>query len=300
MANRRTAGRVPDPTPSRLKKSREEASIRLADRITAGNALLARRVNTREEYDDLCRDEKRWHETNRRLLESLFNGGQLLREYEDQQHSPYDGAFDETIPQFIKTEKKIIQRLITKLEAIRDGLQYMEEPQPAQVTFPRPDILPQKDVPKVFLVHGRDVPAAHSVARVLDKIGLNPIILKEQAHAGRTIIQKFQEHADVHFAVILLTADDVGGLREDYESDSKSLKSRARQNVILELGYFLGLFRGKNFCLLLEKDVELPSDLDGLGWHRFDPNGTEWIARLGKELQAGQIQIDMQALMALL
>jgi hypothetical protein len=64
----------------------------------------------------------------------------------------------------------------------------------------------------VFLVHGRDTAARESVARFLERADFSPIILSEQTNRGRTLIEKFEEHSNVGFAVVLLTPDDVGGL----------------------------------------------------------------------------------------
>lgn len=90
---------------------------------------------------------------------------------------------------------------------------------------------------RIFVVHGHNEAARETVARFLERVGFEPVILHEQPNKGRTIIEKFESYADVGFAVVLLTADDVGG-RDSVEG--ASLKARARQNVILELGYFLG------------------------------------------------------------
>ena len=88
---------------------------------------------------------------------------------------------------------------------------------------------------KVFIVHGHDEAAKESVARFLEKLKLEPIILHEQPNSGRTLIEKFEVYADVGFAVVLLTPDDVGSPAS--EARAGSMKHRARQNVILELGY---------------------------------------------------------------
>jgi predicted nucleotide-binding protein len=79
----------------------------------------------------------------------------------------------------------------------------------------------------VFLVHGHDDAVTESVARFLEKLDLRPIILHEQPNMGRTIIEKFEAHADVGFAVVLLTPDDLGG-----SASAGKLNPRARQNVI--------------------------------------------------------------------
>jgi hypothetical protein len=87
---------------------------------------------------------------------------------------------------------------------------------------------------KAFIVHGRDDGAREAVARYVEKLGFEAIILHEQANQGRTIIEKIEAHRDVGFAVVLLTPDDVGSIK------GEALQPRARQNVLLELGYFVG------------------------------------------------------------
>jgi predicted nucleotide-binding protein len=116
------------------------------------------------------------------------------------------------------------------------------------------------DKSKVFVVHGHDDGAREGVARFLEKLDLTAIILKEQPNRGRTTIEKFVDCArEVGFAVVLFTPDDLGKAVDDDEE-----RARARQNVIFELGYFVGaLGRGKA-CLLRKGDVQIPSDLYGV------------------------------------
>ena len=63
---------------------------------------------------------------------------------------------------------------------------------------------------KVFVVHGHDDGVREAVARFLQQIGFEPIILHEQPNQGRTVIEKVETHGDVGFAVVLLTPDDDG------------------------------------------------------------------------------------------
>jgi predicted nucleotide-binding protein len=78
---------------------------------------------------------------------------------------------------------------------------------PATVTIERPQVASHD----VFIVHGRKEGPREAVARLVTKLGLDPIILHEQASGGRTIIEKIEHHSDVGFAVVLLTGDDLGG-----------------------------------------------------------------------------------------
>lgn len=138
---------------------------------------------------------------------------------------------------------------------------------------------------KVFVVHGHDAGAKETVARFLEKLGLEPIILHEQANQGATLIEKFERHSNVSFAVVILTPDDLGaskGKRED-------LMPRARQNVVFELGYFVGKLGRKNACALYQSEIELPSDFSGIAYIDFSKES--WRPELEKELKAAGFEI---------
>ncbi|MCF3947340.1 TIR domain-containing protein [Acidiphilium iwatense] len=144
---------------------------------------------------------------------------------------------------------------------------------------------------KVFVVHGHDGGAKQGVARFLEKLRLEAIILDEKPDQGRTIIEKFETYAaDVGFAVILLTPDDVG--RVKLASDEQE---RARQNVVFELGYFVGKLGRGRACLLRKGDVEMPSDLAGVIYTELDA-ADGWMHKLVRELKAAQIQFDANKL----
>lgn len=140
---------------------------------------------------------------------------------------------------------------------------------------------------KIFVVHGHDQGAKETVARFLARLDLEPIILHEQPDRGRTIIEKFEAHAsDVNCAVVLLTADDVANSREDPDEN----ELRARQNVIFELGFFVGrLGRGNTFALV-EREVVTPSDIAGVIYIPLDDG--QWRLRLVKEIKAAGIDVD--------
>ena len=139
---------------------------------------------------------------------------------------------------------------------------------------------------KVFVIHGRDDGAKETVARFLAKLGLEPVILHEQANQGRTIIEKFEDHAHVGFAVALLTPDDVGSL----QGDTNNFKPRARQNVIFEFGYFIGKLGRRKVCALVKGDVEKPSDYEGVLYIPLDKSGG-WNNTLSRELKTAGIPI---------
>jgi predicted nucleotide-binding protein len=141
---------------------------------------------------------------------------------------------------------------------------------------------------EVFVVHGRNEAVKESVARFLEKLHLHPIILHEQPNKGRTIIEKFEGHSDVGFAVVLLTPDDVGELA----SSTGEHPPRARQNVILELGYFLGKLGRARVCVLHMHGLEIPSDILGVLYVPYDADNG-WRLKLAKELKAAGMPVDL-------
>lgn len=140
---------------------------------------------------------------------------------------------------------------------------------------------------KVFVVHGHNHGMKEAVARFLERLGLDPVILHEKPNAGRTIIEKFSDYADVQFAVVLLTADDEGKSRGSETSPS----FRARQNVILELGYFLGKLGRARVCALYEAGVEIPSDYQGVLFVELDKSD-RWRFDLVRELRGAGFDVD--------
>jgi hypothetical protein len=137
---------------------------------------------------------------------------------------------------------------------------------------------------KVFIVHGRDKTPALELARFVEKrYPIDAILLEEQAHRGRTLIEKLEDHSDVSFAFITLTPDDIGALK------GEPLKERGRQNVIFEWGQFIGKIGRKNVCLLIKGDVETPSDLGGIGEYRFGHNIKECFIDVENELREAKL-----------
>jgi predicted nucleotide-binding protein len=147
---------------------------------------------------------------------------------------------------------------------------------------------------KVFIVHGHDAALKYEIAHTLQNAGLDVTILHEQPHQGRTILEKFADHAgEAGFAVVLLTADDVGSA--GCVSTREPLQPRARQNVVFELGFFFGLLGRGRVCAVYEMGVELPSDIHGLARVERDSAG-RWKHDVVKEINAAGIPVDLSKL----
>lgn len=161
----------------------------------------------------------------------------------------------------------------------------------AESIIPQPEsAIEVKSMPDgpIFIVHGHARAVLHEAVRVLERgTGKDVIVLHEQASAGRTILEKFEDYAaDVSFAVVLLTGDDEGGMRASSEAHP-----RGRQNVIFELGFFFGKLGRQRVVVLLEENVERPSDIAGLVYINLDQSGA-WKYSLARELEAAGISVD--------
>jgi predicted nucleotide-binding protein len=150
----------------------------------------------------------------------------------------------------------------------------------------------------VFVVHGHDSEARAELVDYLRRMEVEPVILSEQSPGeGHSLFQKFMSVAEkAQFAVVLLGADDRGASRKQYEAEGvgeRALQFRARQNVVLELGFFFGrLGWEKVFVLYKEPDLvfpnfERPSDLDGVVFESISEAG--WQSRLELRLRAARV-----------
>ncbi len=144
----------------------------------------------------------------------------------------------------------------------------------------------------VFIVHGKDEELKQSAARFIEKLGYTSVILHEQSNEGKTILEKFESHTDVAFALILITPDDIGSAKTDYDKDPANIKMRARQNVVFEFGYFVGKLTRKRVCALVRDEVEIPSDINGLLYIPYDQTGS-WRFLLAREMKQAGLEVDL-------
>ncbi|MEO8772662.1 MAG: nucleotide-binding protein [Ferruginibacter sp.] len=143
----------------------------------------------------------------------------------------------------------------------------------------------------VFIVHGHDEAARVKAARFLEKFGLKPIILNEQASFGMTIIEKIEKYSDVGFGIILYTPCDTGGKK----ATVPVLRDRARQNVVFEHGYLIGKIGRQNVCALVKDNLEIPNDISGVVYITMD-DADAWHFKVAKELKNAGYDIDMNKL----
>lgn len=216
--------------------------------------------------------------------EKRFN---LIRNYRDSQvklsaQNPFDFIFEPPLD-----SESVIPYVIDIVDETI-GVIESDEDFTLKSTVTQEENIQVFDTKRIFLVHGRDNEVKETTARFLSKLGLEPVILHEQANKGQTIIEKFEANSDVTFAVVLLTPDDVGALA----GEEVKLKKRARQNVLFELGFFIGKLGRERVIALLKDDIEIPSDFKAVVYTKIEGND-DWKLKLAKELKAGGLEIDL-------
>jgi predicted nucleotide-binding protein/predicted Rossmann-fold nucleotide-binding protein len=144
---------------------------------------------------------------------------------------------------------------------------------------------------KVFIIHGRDIHARDCLAAILRKLQFEPIILQREPSHSLTVIEKLERDAvNAGFAFVMYTPDDLGCLKGEAE------RSRARQNVVFEHGLLVGLLGRERTCALVNGDIEVPSDLHGIIFQRFN-NLEEESINVARTLKQAGYTVNPDALM---
>ena len=237
----------------------------------------------------------KWHRDTQIVIEHTFGGdSRHAQDFNGIEFTPGivmsgmpDTVYQDAYQRGLRTASGILESMVDEVhEYWPADIEHEVEPSAIATTS---EIVTNR----VFVVHGRDEEAKQTTARFLESLGLEPIILQEQASQGNTIIEKFEEHAQsARFAVALCTPDDVGALAGDREN----LKPRMRQNVVFELGYFAGAIGRNRVCALMKGNIERPSDYDGVVYIPLD-NNDGWKLSLARELSAAGFEIDLNRIL---
>jgi predicted nucleotide-binding protein len=154
----------------------------------------------------------------------------------------------------------------------------------------------------VFVVHGHDEETLRLVCAFLNELQIKPVVLSQSFGPSQSLLQKFfQLSREARFAIVILTADDLGASRIQYEADGvagRALQFRGRQNVILELGFFYGSLGWENVFVVYRKpprvfpNFERPSDLDGAVFDPIDEAG-QWRETLKSKLTEAGFKMNL-------
>lgn len=265
-----------------LVKPREVFKNELLDRIKIGEELFSRPVLDLKQLSQSNKDVYNWEDFNEELIKRSFNN--QYSEYFDEYSKlntmsgmmDYMQGVNTNHPSYqLQQAKQNIENSIGWLKRLVEKLPLIEE-EASIGTYQTKD---KTFFNRGFLVHGHNQERKYEIARFIENdLKRKIIIFHEQPNKGKTIIEKFESYSSVDFAVALWTADDVGKANAE-----ENLKSRARQNVIFETGFFIGKIGRQNVVVLYENGVETPSDYSGV---IFIPLSDNWKDDLRREIEA--------------
>jgi len=309
----------------KLKVDYETALKTLTELDEQGNSLRVSIENTynqlRKDHrfyqDEHCtkweKEAGTWYKKTQKELSNIFESGIECGKFQryQQQIPIYRNGENLKVGNlriFLETKIEYLDKLIERLETNHN---------PQEKTF-------SEESKKVFIIHGRDEKAKNDLKQLLEEVGLEPIVLDKEPNKGRTIIEKIEKYLpEVGFVFVLLTPDDIGMLKSDidkflnkaltqaheivkipvtnkyvenkahiFETIRKKIKqaledgeNRARQNVIFELGLFMGKLGRSKVCYLYTGDIKLPSDLDGLLHIKYEKSVKEGKEKIIRELK---------------
>jgi predicted nucleotide-binding protein len=198
---------------------------------------------------------------------------------EDGHDEPAVGAELAPAPSFAR---ELAQQADGEVSAERDGA---------------PDAAPTQ-AKRVLLAHGRNERWMTAVARLLEQAGTHEVaILNERAGDRYPLSEQFSGRTpSSHYAVVLLTADDIGAPRVESE-DEPYYSPRPHQAVVFEMGFLVAALEPGRVCVLYEEGVQLPCDLEDVAYVRLDMAGT-WQPKLLLQLRKAGFDYDLNKLAA--
>ena len=284
------------PTHNYLTMSKTEFSEKLEKQIKSGELLHAEEIHVFETYSGDFSIENQyefikftdkfnvWNEYSETLLSEAFQGpnNKFQHEYEMLIHVATGYKLDTPLGLKRMLEMKVnyLKSLLARLDLLKEATQATSQVQ----SIPSQTVIQNN---KVFIVHGHDSGVKNEIARFLSDLGLEPIILHEQASNGMTIIEKIERNTDVGFGIVLYTPCDLGATKDN----AADLKPRARQNVVFEHGYLIGKIGRNRVCALTVNDVEAPGDINGVLYIDKDKSGA-WKYQIVREMRSLGYNVD--------
>ncbi len=271
-----------------LKRSADETKILIEQAQSAGESLLDPVPQNQVEVGGFRERYLGWESKTAALLESSFaTSGFMTTSPKDEFLGTAVALLDLKIsgtPIPLARVPEVLNDVREKQRILRSVLDRLDLYLPTCPPGTTRQIA--HDAP-IFLVHGRDLERRETVRRFLETVtDRDVVVLADQPNAGHDLLGKLLKNAQTAgFAVVLLTPDDTGGLAEVEQ------QRRARQNVVFELGLFIGLLGRDRVAALNDPSIELPTDFSGVAYIPIE--GESWQIELARELKAAGISVSL-------
>ncbi len=254
----------------------EKADDLIDKQLNYGDTLLNLKIKNIQQWKSTEKKFKAWNSENYELLKSIFKNNRVAKDYSSTGWS---------IGRIFISDLKLSEKTAKLFSDIKEKLDKLSSIKLSLGIFKIKTETGERDnSKKLFFVHGTNCSTKSEVINFITQLGLDAIILQEFIAGGKTLIDEILTRSEVKFAIVLLTPDNVGGIQPE------NLKFRADQNVILELGIFVGLLGRENVCGLYTSDLQLPEDYHGFEYIQIDKQN-KWQEQVVKELQNAGFEI---------
>ena len=268
---------------------KEDFNKFLEEKIAIGEEIFKRQINNQDEFSKNQEDFSNWNDYNSEYLKHAFNkeNNEYKRKYDNVSY--FSLRFNTSVSQQLMQFKEKVNSVLDELKKLRAKTELLKSK--TQEIYEVSEKLTILDQSQVFIVHGHDEEAKNKTARFIEQLGLEPIILHEQASGSMTVIEKIEKYSNVGFGIVLYTACDIGA-----KAAKKPIyKNRARQNVVFEHGFLFGKIGRGNVCALVKGEIETPNDISGVVYIKMDEENA-WHMKIAKELRNSGYKVDMNKL----
>lgn len=271
---------------SHLVKTKSLFRQELIKRIDLGNLLLLNDFRDDDVFSIKKREFLDWDDYNKELLKQSFSPSLTvyLKGY-IKSDSGFLYLSGNPEHDSISNFKERITRKVDFLKRLNNKVGLLNSKSEETGNWSTKEKL---DRTKVFIVHGHDNALKNEVARFIEKLGVEPIILHEKASSGKTIIEKIEEYSNVGFGIVLYTPCDIGGSKDQ----NGNFKNRARQNVVFEHGYLIGKIGRGNVCAIVKGEVEIPNDMSGVVYIPYHDN---WKWTIVQEMKNSSYRLNLDS-----
>ena len=272
---------------SNLITNNKEFKSKITRRIKLGDKIINSLNKIDFDLEKINSDFTIWNEYNSELIKRSFDNP--LNEYKNS----YNRAGHSLFGFMLNNEKFGKLELINHINGKIENLKILLE----KIDFLTSINSNEKKIPSnkieknnVFIVHGHDNEVKEKVARFIERLGFNPIIIQEQIGRNNSIMDQIELHSNVGYGIILYTPCDIGSRN----IENVPLKNRARQNVVFEHGLLVGKIGRENICVLKKGEIELPTDWSGIVFKTMDE---DWKINIAKEMKGAGYEVDLNLAM---
>lgn len=139
----------------------------------------------------------------------------------------------------------------------------------------------------ILVVHSHDDEAKDMTLGFIDELGLNPIILRDTPDSGTELFDRFEDHKNIGFAIVVLNPDDIG----ETKIERCELRHRVNQSLIFELGFLVGKLGWNRVCALYEEGIDIPASNEGIIYVQMDKEG-KWKKTIAREIKTAELEVE--------